>query len=287
MKRILLTLCMMLGLLAPVRAADSTVQSMTASGAIVGGQLLYCPTTTPADFKCTFTQVATFLFGLVNSGLTCTSAGVCTPTEINPHPGYIAGASEWYLPDGVTPAGANGVAATINVFKCHFGSIDRQITIAALGGVSSTNGTTSVQYAIYANSGGRPGTLIQNTAALANNAGPGAITGSITAALVGPGSANGAELWWCFNSGDSTVIMNAVAITGSFNPAKLGSTTLTNVISVAAQIAGISCTSAGTGCGGGTSTYNSGTPNWPASFVGTVWTDVVARTVPVLALQVQ
>lgn len=87
MKRYILAACLSLGLSFGAAAQDVSVPGMTASGAIVGGQLLYCPTTTPADFKCTFTQVATFLFGLVSSDLTCTSGGVCTLANTAVTPG--------------------------------------------------------------------------------------------------------------------------------------------------------------------------------------------------------
>ena len=43
-------------------AASSNVNSLSASGAIVGSQQLYCPTTAAgADLKCTFTQVDAFI----------------------------------------------------------------------------------------------------------------------------------------------------------------------------------------------------------------------------------
>jgi hypothetical protein len=44
-------------------SADATgnIQALTGSPAIVGGQLLYCPTAALADYKCTFSQVATFI----------------------------------------------------------------------------------------------------------------------------------------------------------------------------------------------------------------------------------
>jgi len=58
--------------LAPLSAnAAGNIQTLTGSPAIVGGQLLYCPTTGLADYKCTFNQVATF----INQNLNVSSGG--------------------------------------------------------------------------------------------------------------------------------------------------------------------------------------------------------------------
>jgi hypothetical protein len=83
MKKIILTFLLALCLASPALAAGSSVPNLTASGAIVGSQLTYCPTTTPADFKCTFTQVATFINSLFSGDFTVASGGAATVTKTN------------------------------------------------------------------------------------------------------------------------------------------------------------------------------------------------------------
>ena len=64
-------------------AASSNVNSLSASGAIVGSQQLYCPTTAAgADLKCTFTQVDTFINAQFSSDFTVGSTGVATVASI-------------------------------------------------------------------------------------------------------------------------------------------------------------------------------------------------------------
>lgn len=113
MRRHLLIGAALLALLSPAKAADSSVPAMTASGAIVGTQLTYCPTAI-ADFKCTFTQVATFMYGLVSGDATATGGGALTVTKTN---GTAFGALATVTPGtGVatwttTPSSANLAAA--------------------------------------------------------------------------------------------------------------------------------------------------------------------------------
>jgi hypothetical protein len=81
MRKILLILGLLV-LISPAKA-DSNVNSMTASGAIVGTQLTYCPIGAASDLKCTFTQVAAYLNGLVSGDCTATGTGTFTCTETN------------------------------------------------------------------------------------------------------------------------------------------------------------------------------------------------------------
>lgn len=52
---------------------------MTASSAIVGSQIVWCPTGTTADFKCTFTQIDTFI---TSTAATWTAAQVFAPATV-------------------------------------------------------------------------------------------------------------------------------------------------------------------------------------------------------------
>jgi hypothetical protein len=62
-------------------AASSNVNSLTASPAIVSGQLFYCPIGATSDFKCTASQIAAFNYSLMSGDCTASSAGVITCTK--------------------------------------------------------------------------------------------------------------------------------------------------------------------------------------------------------------
>ena len=63
--------------------ASSNVNSLTSSGAIVGSQQLYCPTTgAAADFKCTFTQVDAFINAQFSGDMTANGTGTTTVGSI-------------------------------------------------------------------------------------------------------------------------------------------------------------------------------------------------------------
>ena len=63
--------------------ASSNVNSLTSSGAIVGSQQLYCPTTgAAADLKCTFTQVDAFINAQFSGDMTANGTGTTTVGSI-------------------------------------------------------------------------------------------------------------------------------------------------------------------------------------------------------------
>lgn len=64
-------------------AASSTVGNLTASGAIVGSQLTYCPITATSSLKCTFTQVDAFINAQFSGDCTAGGTGALTCTETN------------------------------------------------------------------------------------------------------------------------------------------------------------------------------------------------------------
>lgn len=81
LRRVLtLLLCVLPGV---AFAASSNVNSLTASGAIVGSQLTYCPVGATTDYKCTFTQVDTFINAQLSQDCTATSGGVLTCLKTN------------------------------------------------------------------------------------------------------------------------------------------------------------------------------------------------------------
>ena len=80
LKRLLLSLAF--ALVGSSAFAQSSVPNMSASGTIVGGQLTYCPTTTPADFKCTFTQVDAFINAQFSGAFTVGATGVATLASV-------------------------------------------------------------------------------------------------------------------------------------------------------------------------------------------------------------
>lgn len=65
-------------------AAGASPSNMTASGAIVGTQIVWCPTGLTADLKCTFTQIDTFINAQFSGDLTVTSGGVVTLKNTGP-----------------------------------------------------------------------------------------------------------------------------------------------------------------------------------------------------------
>jgi hypothetical protein len=85
MKRLLSISALLFALLlgSQAQAAGTRPGDMTASGAVVGTQIVWCPTGTTADLKCTFTQVATFINSLFSQDCTVTSGGVVTCLKTN------------------------------------------------------------------------------------------------------------------------------------------------------------------------------------------------------------
>jgi hypothetical protein len=70
---------------AQAEAAGQRPSDMTASAAIVGTQIVWCPTPAgPTDFKCTFTQIDTFVNAQFSGDLTVTAGGVVTLKNTGP-----------------------------------------------------------------------------------------------------------------------------------------------------------------------------------------------------------
>src|SRR5690348_6630788 len=62
-------------------AASSNVNSLTASGAIVGTQLFYCPIGAATDLKCSAAQIAAYNYSLMSGDCTASGTGAITCTK--------------------------------------------------------------------------------------------------------------------------------------------------------------------------------------------------------------
>lgn len=69
--------------ISPSFATSSNVNGLTASGAVVGSQLFYCPIGASTDLKCTATQLGAFAYSLMNGDCTASGVGVTTCTKTN------------------------------------------------------------------------------------------------------------------------------------------------------------------------------------------------------------
>jgi len=125
------------------QAAGARPADMTASGAIVGSQLLWCPTGTTADLKCTFTQVDTFINAQFSGDFTVGSTGVATLKNTGP---------------GATgPIGSTTVIPVV--------TIDAQGRVTALSSATAAGTVSSVSAGCGTSTGGSPITTTGTVAA--------------------------------------------------------------------------------------------------------------------------
>lgn len=226
--------------------------------------------------------------GIQNPGLSglsgdCSASLGSTSLTCNllPQPGYIV--NLWYGPySGQTMTA--GAAEPANTITCHYGAIAQPITIGALG----THNNTIVaggnyQLAVYRNVNSRPGVLLASTP----SSGTGDIASKsspITATIMGPGTANGRDFWWCFNTDVASATFPVVTNTGSDQKYMTGAAGLSTAVTTGVGTVGVTgYTCAGAACTGGSSAFG----NWPATLVGSTWTDVAVGTVPYIVFQVQ
>jgi hypothetical protein len=212
----------------------------------------------------------------------CTTvAGAAATTCTDPHPGYVV--SNWYLGQGPNLYGTSG-AATANRISCYYGYYPRVITIRNVGFGIVTAGTSNTQIALYRNSGGNPGALIDSTPSVVNTGGTSVATGALGAdQQIGPGTANGRDIWHCANQNDSTITYRSVTGANTIAGSQfVGSATATNILgSGPTAIIGKLCS--GANCNGGSSTFGT----WPATLAGTTWTDQTGTaSMPIIAVQV-
>lgn len=110
MKKLLLALLTVFALWqSPSFAAGTSPANMTASPAVVASQIVWCPVGLTADYKCTFTQIATFINSLFSGDCTVASGGAVTCTKTS---GATFGALATATPGtGVATAAAANLSA--------------------------------------------------------------------------------------------------------------------------------------------------------------------------------
>lgn len=227
-----------------VRAADSTVSALTAAGELTGAELLYC-VQGGADRKCTATQTASLAGGTL----------------------FSYGTGFFYTPLGPSPGNAGGATHGANTIRCFKGIVGRKLTTTNLGTrVNTLQAATNMQFAIYNDANGRPGTLIGATAS-ASLAATGGTSAALSAAKqIGPGGANGSgSLWWCANTDATTAVVTNIENIVSTLTGLIGGTITDVLQSSTSSVTGVSCT--GAACNGGSSTFGT----WP-DLTGSTWT---------------
>lgn len=97
MRRLLFALLALLALLSLAgqsHAAGQRPGDMTASGAIVGTQLFWCPIGTTSDLKCTAAQMAAYAYSLASGDLTISGTGTATFATVNANVGSFGSATQ-------------------------------------------------------------------------------------------------------------------------------------------------------------------------------------------------
>lgn len=195
-----------------------------------------------------------------------------------PYFGYVV--NNWYLPVGMQTAAASAAMAA-NFIQCGPGGIAAPVTINAIGiAISTLSAGGNVQMAIYTNVSDRPGVLIASTPSSGTGA-VATVSSPITATMLGPGTANGSSIWWCYNLDNNVVRLVASLNTSGFAQ-MVGDSTITNVLNTTtAGAQGVNCNAGN--CTGGSSAFG----NWPATLVGSTWGIITANQAARMAFKVQ
>lgn len=176
-------------------AAGVRPNDMTASGAIVGTQIVWCPTGITNDFKCTFTQVATFINSLFSGDCTATSGGALTCTK-------TSGVAFTAL---ATTAPGTGVATAAAASLSAAGGLTSTIAsgTAALGTAAIGSGACAAVVTVAGTNIATTDTLLASF-----NGDPTAVTGYIPATtgmltIIGYPTAGNANFKACNNTSSS------------------------------------------------------------------------------------
>jgi len=166
-------------------AASSTVNALTASPAIVGSQLFYCPVGVASDYKCTATQVGAFVYGQMSGAINVSGTGVVTLPTVNANVGACG--SSTAIPTVTLNAGGQATACTTNSIAAPLAGITGlganvgTALAATLNGSGALSATTSPVFVTPSLGTINSGNLAAGTGyTVANLAGAG--TGVLTAA---------------------------------------------------------------------------------------------------------
>lgn len=278
-------------------AAGTTLSNLSASGAVADADTYYTVQTPGSGgVKATalkmYTYIASKLAPIASSGSasdlstgtvpaarTPAYSGGCTTTAgstVNTcllPPSYYT-VNNWYLFKGPTSVAGTSSLLNANTFYCTFHYIDKNITVSDVGAHVVTVGSTNVQYGLYApGSDGQPGAKLNTTSSVANTS-LGVRSQALAASVaLGPNSVNGAGVWFCTNSGDSTAVYSAMGTTdfsfGQFVGAA-NADNLWNTTASSSMVMGLFC--AGANCNGGSSTLGT----WPSTLAGSTWSNIRA-----------
>jgi len=182
------------------------------------------------------------------------------------HPGFIVG--NYYWPRFTTGLSAASSAPGANVVTCFPGQVDLGVTIDTLAGRVATANAGNVQIAVYSNGAyGRPETKLVSTASMS------------TASAAGVSSAASLQMpaglyWFCTNVDNAVAAMVSFGVSTSvygLGPVLIGSATLANIANT-------------TFLSGIRTAQTFGT--WPNFTSGTVWTDVLTASTPLVVFKV-
>lgn len=273
--------------------ADSTIDALSASGALAGTENVPIFQTANPAVKTTAQAIGNTASALAATVLTSgtlpaarmpaltgdcvTTAGAVATHCALGHPGYIA--TNWYFP-GPTGTLTGGVALAVNTIRCSYGNVAQKVTLSQLGAREATAGS-NLQLAIYTSVSGRPGALIAATGSIDISGAAGAKTGALTGnKQVGPGGTDGdRDLWFCSNVDNAATVLAAFANGSTSQAFNIGTATAGNLFGSNATMTGISC--AGAACNGASSTFGT----WP-TLTGSTWTDITGATSPAIGFLV-
>jgi hypothetical protein len=209
-------------------------QTITPASGTIGGAATYVLAAgTAAAPKCAgiVSDGTNLQIDLVGSGGSVTPAGTSGQLQTNNgsgglgaanladafFPTYVTGL--WYVPYSSTAANTSSGALAATTAYCTLGLIggSPSVTIKSLSVRIATSGSTNVQLAIYNNSstaaGYEPGTLVINSASVANTAG----SGNTTNVSITPTALTAGFYWFCVQSNDTTFRMTTVGgLSGSW-----------------------------------------------------------------------